>query len=242
MHSEMHLMNIIGKRCISCSLRGCSVVADRADVAPMMRNRSTSFSLDWGSMICGWRIWSALCLRETRAANRLELARKLADAYSEELVSAAEEPERFAVLKSRVEKLLATIPDARTPAVDVILLQAEYQRAEALILHWIEEPDDKAALEQAAAVLSRIQPLLSARQTELADAADRAADRIDTIKNERERKAAEQQLAAATGRRRAGRLLCRLGGILSGREPTRRRCIARPTSTRPSSTFAACWM
>ena len=71
--------------------------------------------------------------RETVPAKRLELARKLADAYSEELVTAADEPERFAALKLRVEKLLSTVPDARTPAVEVILLQAESQRAEALM-------------------------------------------------------------------------------------------------------------
>jgi tetratricopeptide (TPR) repeat protein len=133
--------------------------------------------------------------RETVPAKRAELARKLADGYAEELIAAADEPERFAALKSRVDKLLADVPDARTPAVEVIVLQAEYQRAEAMMLHWLEEPSDKASLEQAVAILSHVQPQLSARQQELAGAVDRDADRIDQIKNERDRLAAERQLS-----------------------------------------------
>src|SRR5437762_3534076 len=48
-----------------------------------------------------------LLARETVADKRLAMARQLADAYAEELVSAADESERFAALKTRVEKLLA---------------------------------------------------------------------------------------------------------------------------------------
>src|SRR5690349_19571212 len=86
--------------------------------------------------------------QETAAPKRVELARKLADAFAEELVAAADEPQRFAALKSRVDKLLASEPGARTPAVEVIVLQAEYQQAEALMLHWLEVPSDKASLQE----------------------------------------------------------------------------------------------
>jgi len=136
-----------------------------------------------------------MLVRETIPAKRAELARKLADGYAEELVAAADEPERFAALKSRVDKLLENVPDARTAAVEVIVLQAEYQQAEVMMLHWLEEPSDKATLQQAATILARVQPLLSARQAELAGAVDRDSDRIDQIKNERDRLAAERQLS-----------------------------------------------
>src|SRR5689334_3134367 len=120
--AEMHLMNIVGKRCISCSLRGCLLLlialTARANDAQSLDQFLARLGLDDLRLANMERTLA----RETGAANRLELARKLADAYSEELVSAAEEPERFAVLKSRVEKLLAAMPDARAPAVDVILL------------------------------------------------------------------------------------------------------------------------
>src|SRR5437762_3689664 len=132
--------------------------------------------------------------RETGADKRAALARSLADAYAEELVATADEPERFAKLKDRAEKLLAAFPDARTPAATVALLQADYQRAETLMIGWLEDRSDKKSLDEAANILNRIQPELTARQAELAAAADRAADAIDSIRSEYPRLAAEQQL------------------------------------------------
>jgi hypothetical protein len=132
--------------------------------------------------------------RETAAPKRQLLAKQLADAYAEELIAAADESQRFASLRSRVEKLLAAAPEARTPAVEVVLLQADYQRAESLMIHWLEEPSDKSALDEARQILVRIQPLLTARQAELAAAAELAAERIDNLKTEQQRQAAEQQL------------------------------------------------
>src|SRR5205823_13951722 len=122
------------------------------------------------------------------------LARNLADGYAEELVAAADEQERFTKLKNRAEKLLAAFPEARTAAVSVALLQADYQRAEALMIRWLEDRSDKASLDEALKILDRIQPELEARQAELAAAADRAADAIDSIRSEPQRLAAEQQL------------------------------------------------
>jgi hypothetical protein len=132
--------------------------------------------------------------RESEARRRQALAKSLADAYTEELISAADEPERFDKLRGRVEKLLATAPEARTPAVEVVLLQADYQRAESLMLRWLEEPGDNEARTQAREILARIQPLLGARQTELAAEADETAERIDNLKTEQQREAADEQL------------------------------------------------
>src|SRR5262245_28689039 len=52
--------------------------------------------------------------RENAADKRAALARSLADGYAEELIAAADEPERFVKLKMRAEKLLAAFPEART--------------------------------------------------------------------------------------------------------------------------------
>src|SRR5262245_26833052 len=62
--------------------------------------------------------------QEPATDKRAALARALADSYAEELIAAADEPNRFAKLKDRAEKLLTAYPDARTPAVSVALLQA----------------------------------------------------------------------------------------------------------------------
>jgi hypothetical protein len=135
-----------------------------------------------------------LLQRETAPDKRLPMARNLADAYAEELLSVADEPARFESLKARVQRLLAAVPEAKTPAVEVILLQADYQRAEALVVQWQEEPSDKVPLDDAGKILARIQPLLAARQEELTAAADKAGESIENIRVEQQRQAAEQQL------------------------------------------------
>src|SRR5689334_4310599 len=65
--------------------------------------------------------------RETVLEKRQTLARTLADTYAEELLSAADEPQRFESLKLRLEKLLANSSAARSASVEVALLQADYQ-------------------------------------------------------------------------------------------------------------------
>src|SRR5947207_1288684 len=80
--------------------------------------------------------------RENAADKRAALARNLADAYAEELIAAADEPERFTKLKNRAEKLLAAFPEAKTAAANIALLQADYQRAESLMIRWLEDSSD----------------------------------------------------------------------------------------------------
>src|SRR5207247_9063672 len=98
------------------------------------------------------------------------------DAYAEEINTTADETEPFIKLKNRAEKLLTAFPEARTAAVSVALLQADYQRAETLMIRWLEDSSDKASLDEAEKILDRIQPELAARQAELTSAADRSAD------------------------------------------------------------------
>lgn len=131
---------------------------------------------------------------ETDGAKRLALARQLTDGYAEQLVAAAEDPERFAHWQACVEKLLAEVPGAKTPTLEVVLWQADYQRAEALFIRWLEEPTDKASLESAAQTLARIAPLLTNRRGELAAAADQTAESIEKLTAPAERAAAEQQM------------------------------------------------
>jgi hypothetical protein len=125
---------------------------------------------------------------------RTALARKLADAYAEELIAAADESEKFGELKARVEKLLTEVPDARTAAVEVVLLQAEYQHAEALLLGWQEDPSSAAKLKEAGQIFQSLVPAFSGRQKELTEQIDRLSDSIDSMKLESQRQAAEERL------------------------------------------------
>src|SRR6476659_380 len=51
-----------------------------------------------------------LLAEESAPAKKLQLAGKLADAYAEELTAVAEQPEQFAKVRIRAEKLLADVP------------------------------------------------------------------------------------------------------------------------------------
>jgi tetratricopeptide (TPR) repeat protein len=130
---------------------------------------------------------------EKSVEKRRASALKLADAYAEQLAAAGDDGLRFAALQLRVEKLLAAVPEARTPALEVALLQADYQRAEALIIHWIDAPGDRRPLAEAAAILGRIAPLLSSRHKELVAAAEATSEAIESAKSDQERAALDEQ-------------------------------------------------
>ncbi|MEX2176419.1 MAG: hypothetical protein WD872_18795 [Pirellulaceae bacterium] len=125
------------------------------------------------------------------------IARNLADAYAEQLLAAADDPPRFEELKTRVDRLLAAHAAAQTPSLQVILLQADYQRAEALMIGWLDNPADAAPLAAARELLGRIAPVLATQQKELAAQAETLLDKLESLKTERQRVEAEQ---------RAGRL------------------------------------
>jgi hypothetical protein len=133
--------------------------------------------------------------REPQGEKRLPAAKRLADAYAEHLIAAADDAERFAKIQAKIETLLADVPEARTPSVEVVLLQADYQRAEALMIRWLDAPADRGPLIDASEILGRIAPLLSSHQKELNAAADKAAEALEELKSEPARAAAEQQIA-----------------------------------------------
>ena len=123
------------------------------------------------------------------------LARRLADLYAEQMLAAADDAARFEQLRERVERLRALHPAASTPALEVVLLQAEYQRAESLVIRWLDEPTDRRPLAEAAEALGRIAPELIAHHRELASEAEEALKRVETLKADDAKAAAEQEAA-----------------------------------------------
>ncbi|MDX1948379.1 MAG: hypothetical protein SFU86_23520 [Pirellulaceae bacterium] len=122
-------------------------------------------------------------------------ARKLADAFAEQMLAAADDAERFARLKTRVEALLLTHPAANTPAIQVVLLQADYQRAEALMIAWLDDPANKTPLMEAAVALERLAAQLTTHHKDLAAAAEAKIAEIESLKTEAAKTAAEQEAA-----------------------------------------------
>ncbi len=121
-------------------------------------------------------------------------ARKLADAYAQALMDAAEDPPRFERLRLQIDKLLLTNPAASTPALQVGLLQAEFQRGEALITAWIEDPRDKQLLVRAADILGPLAAQLEAKGKELNGSIDKMMEGMDALKTEEARRVADADL------------------------------------------------
>lgn len=118
---------------------------------------------------------------------KAERAKQLSDLYAQRLLDAADEPERFSELITRVQELVRAFPAVDSPQLQVMLLQAEYQRAEQKALHWIDEPSDDAARREAQALLDKITPQLAQRHQELAktlEALQTKADSIDSPADE----------------------------------------------------------
>jgi tetratricopeptide (TPR) repeat protein len=130
-------------------------------------------------------------------------ARRLADLYAEAMLAAADDPVRFDQLKTRMDALLADHADAATPAVQVVLLQAEYQRAEALMIRWVEAPQDRGPLAEATIALGRIAPQLAAAHQDLAAVAETAMQQVEAATGDDAKLSAEQEalrLAAVASR------------------------------------------
>lgn len=134
-----------------------------------------------------------LIARELPADQRLTLARQLADLYAEQLMNSAENPERFAEIQKHIDALTAKTPQARTPALEVMLLQADYNRAEAEIARWIADARQTAARDSARETLARIAPLFDERRKELTAAADKLLKELDEAPPQNARRSAEQQ-------------------------------------------------
>lgn len=121
-------------------------------------------------------------------------ARKLADSYALMLMDVADDPARFEQFQARIDKLLRDIPQARTSALRVALLQADFQRAEALVQKWIESPADAASLQTAAEILQRTIPVLTETAKSLNKEAEALTETLETIRGQEARKSADAQI------------------------------------------------
>ncbi len=135
--------------------------------------------------------------------DRLKLARRLADLYAARLMTAAEDPEAYDDLLRRIQALVKDYPQANTTSLQVMLLQADYHRAETQVARWIGDPTDTASRDAAYKTLARITPLLTRLAKELNQSLAALADALDGSDPEAIREAKEAQYerqAAVTGR------------------------------------------
>ena len=95
------------------------------------------------------------------------LAQRLADLYAARLMDQSGDQPAYEETLRRIEALVRRHPQANTTALQVMLLQADYNRAESLIGTWTADPDDESARNDARTILARIAPLLDQYQQEL---------------------------------------------------------------------------
>ncbi len=126
-------------------------------------------------------------------AERTEIAKRLADVYASQLVAYAADKEKYDDVVDRINRLVAAVPTAETPALKVMLLQADYFRAEKLINNWIVDRSLSTDRDDALAILTRITPQLMASYRQLRAASDKLQEEIDELEEGDEQAAKMQQ-------------------------------------------------
>jgi len=125
---------------------------------------------------------------------KVTLAKRLADLYAGELMTATGDEQKSLDLHQRIQKLTQRVPQADTPALQVMLLQADFKHAESLVTEWIANPAYFEARDEASGILAKITPELNRFQEQLNTQADDLADLIDDMEDEDEREAKENEL------------------------------------------------
>lgn len=123
------------------------------------------------------------------------LAARLADLYAAQLIAASGDAAKYEDLLRRMDQLVQKVPQAKTASLEVMLLQADYHRAEGLMVKWLDAPSDTNSREEAEKILERIAPQLEQRHKELQAAAERLADQVDKMSAGEERDVKETELS-----------------------------------------------
>jgi len=120
------------------------------------------------------------------AEKRTETAKRLADMYAERLMSAGDDAEKFAQIEAQIRKLIERSPEANTTSLQVMMLQADFNRGEERIKQWLGDRSKTKELEEAKEILARIAPQLSAHQKELNGQAEELRQQINKTEDEAE--------------------------------------------------------
>ncbi len=96
------------------------------------------------------------------AEEQEELVDQGSQLYATQLMLYADDPVRSKHYLQKVQQFLTDHPSADTPAIQVMLLQADYNRGEAAFTRWQNDPADKESLAEANSVFTRIAPKLVA--------------------------------------------------------------------------------
>lgn len=94
--------------------------------------------------------------QRTDPVERNELAQQLTDLYADRLMELTGEPEAYNEALERVERLLNSFPSANNSSLRVMILQAEYLRAEELVSEWLEDRSKSSVASKASEILGEV--------------------------------------------------------------------------------------
>ncbi|QDU94896.1 tetratricopeptide repeat protein [Lignipirellula cremea] len=142
-------------------------------------------------------------LEKAAGAPKDALAKRLADLYAERLMSASSDPATYARVEQQIRPLLERFPEANTTSLQVMLLQADFTRAETRLHEWLVDRSKQDAFDDARSILQRIAPALNRHQQELNASYDELRKKVNNETDEEKIQALEQDAvrrAAVTGR------------------------------------------
>jgi tetratricopeptide (TPR) repeat protein len=121
------------------------------------------------------------------------MASRLADLYAERLVALSDEPAKYDTVMQRIHRLTSRFPTAKTPSLEVMLLQADYYRAEKHVNAWIADAQQTEPRLRAAEILARIAPQLDRHQGELTRRAAGLLTQVDDTEEDDTRQTLQSQ-------------------------------------------------
>ena len=178
--------------------------------------------------------------------SKLAMARRLADLYAERLMAHAEDVAAYNDTLQRIETLVQEVPEANTAPLQVMLLQADYNRAESLLTAWMNDPQAESSCAEAQQILDRISPSLLQFDTELNKQAESLLAQLDETPGRRRLHRAGTGSQTSAGNRGAGSLFRRLGQLLprtphaAPHPPRTPTCRLAPFSAASSVTMLRC--
>ena len=119
---------------------------------------------------------------ESDEPRRLTLARRLADVYAGQLLAFSEDADKYDAVVGKINELLERVPAAKTSLLEVMLLQADYYRAESSVGKWIADRNDASSRNDGQVILDRIAPELNRLQTELNAEHDKLLEEVNELK------------------------------------------------------------
>ena len=136
-----------------------------------------------------------LLARESDEAQRQPLAQRLADVYAGQLLAFSDDANKYDLVVRKINELLERVPAARTSLLEVMLLQADYYRAESSVGKWIADRNDAASRNDAQVILDRIAPELNRLQTELTARQDKLLEELNKLEGGEQAELKEKELA-----------------------------------------------